>query len=129
MRSIDIAGREFDWFAVDANGHAALFATGGCGPGPSSALAHVSAHDAVGELIPTNGWGTSAVWEDYARAGLYAYDWSESRHRYVRVAIPEVSLAELLRDAIAAIPELPRLELSFPDATAITRGWATANVR
>jgi hypothetical protein len=121
--SQEIEGTEFDWFATDQDGRMALFATAGFGPVPESVLAVTKAHDAVGRSLEVTGWGTTAVWESYARAGLYAYDWSDSQGRYVRVTEPAASLPARVAAAISSIPSLPCLALLFSQVTAVTPNW------
>lgn len=90
--SVDILGREFDWFAQDKDGATAIFATAGFGPVPPAVLACLELHDSISEFIPVTGWGSSKVWESYASAGLYAYDWDDSKGCYLRVAEPAGAL-------------------------------------
>lgn len=112
MERNEIAGMEFDWLAVDQDGAFALFATGGAGPVPTEVLDNTDQHGAILEDIPVLGWGSQQVWQSYARAGLFAYDWREALGAYARVAAPiqplDVLLAERLRDS-----NLPRLNVSF----------------
>lgn len=108
----DRQGTEFDWFALDESGAAAVFATAGVGPVPSQVRAAAEDHDAIGDQITVTGWGTTAVWESYARLGLFAYDWDHQRHCYSRVAQPEQAVNERL-SALLAARAVPRLPLSF----------------
>lgn len=112
------AGMEFDWFAIDAAGHVAVFATAGCGPVPSQVRADAAKHDLVGDQIEVAGWGTSAVWESYAMAGLFAYDWDDLHQRYSRVACPSHLANERLSSRLAGTA-LPHLALSFQDSPTI----------
>ena len=119
----DIQGVEFDWFAVDQFGHIALFATAGHGPVPASVLVSLEAHDAIGETIAVSGFGSSAIWQSYAQAGLYVFDWSDARACYVRVAEPSKGAQFKQSQAVAAIPGLLRLPLSFSKFAAISPSW------
>ena len=119
----DIRGIEFDWFAIDRDGRVALFATAGNGPVPTSVLAASEAHDKIGEAISVSGLGTLAVWKSYAQAGLYAYDWSDLKGSYVRVAEPSPGAKFEQAHAVTAIPGLPRLALSFSQAASIPPRW------
>ncbi|RDZ27178.1 hypothetical protein [Lysobacter silvisoli] len=110
---------EFDWFARDREGRLGLFSTAGDGPIPASARQSAVAHEVVGELIEIRDWGSAAVWQSYARAGLYAYDWSQSEACYVRVEKPESAMSPVLQRAVEAIPGLPELDLSFEQAQAV----------
>ena len=62
---------DFDWFAVDETGQVAVFATAGSGPVPAEVSAKPSPHDAFGDQIEMTGWGTIAVWDSYAKLGLF----------------------------------------------------------
>ncbi|KRD32075.1 hypothetical protein ASE35_14075 [Lysobacter sp. Root916] len=117
--SREIECREFDWFAFDRDGSFALFATGGCGVVPDSVRASVGSHDAISEAVEVTGWGSSAVWQSYARVGLYAYDWSDAEGRYVRVAEPTAPLSPALATRLAACPDLLELDLRFAQAAGI----------
>lgn len=90
--SVDIRGREFDWFAQDQGGAIAIFATAGVGPVPQLVLSGTEAHDSLSGAIPMSGWGSLRVWESYASAGLYAYDWDDVKGHYLRVAEPVAPL-------------------------------------
>ena len=116
----EVQGVEFDWFAIDQDGHVALFATAGFGPVPASVLAASEAHDAVGESIAITGFGSSAVWQSYAQVGLFAFDWSDSEGSYVRVAQPSAGKEFKQAPAVAVIPGLLRLPLSFSNTTAVS---------
>lgn len=119
----EIEGMEFDWFATDELGQFALFATAGAGPLPQLVLASIAAHDAIGEEVEISGWGTNDVWQSYSRAGLYAYDWSSTKGRYLRVAEPCASLKSDLGARLSACPSIPTLQVSFSQATAIEPTW------
>ena len=101
--STAIEGREFDWFARDQAGALAVFATAGSGPVPPSVLRCTAAHDAVGDAIPVSGWGSTQVWQSYAAAGLYAYDWDGTDHLYRKVAAP---VDALLPEIAAFVAEM-----------------------
>jgi hypothetical protein len=118
-----IQGFEFDWFAIDQDGHCALFAAGGSGIAPVSAINEMSAHDAVGEGIEVSLFGSPAVWQSYARVGLFAFDWSGTQGAYIRVAEPTRSPSSRLTAAIGAIPNVHRFSLSFSKATLIKPNW------
>lgn len=96
----DIEGYEYDWIACDANGHVALFSTGGAGYAPVAFLRDVDAHDvAIDRIIampastealkyPDLGPEYSNTWRDVAMRGLFAFDCDSSTGPYRRVAIP-----------------------------------------
>jgi hypothetical protein len=119
----DIQGIEFDWFAVDRSGCVALFATAGNGPVPASVLVSSDAHCAIGDSITVFGFGSPEVWQSYAHAGLYAFDWSNSQSSYIRVAEPTEGVEFNQANAVAAIPGLPRLPLPFSAVAAISPWW------
>lgn len=121
--STDIEGREFDWFSIDQDGRYAVFATAGYGIVPETVRANASACDAIGEFIPITGWGSDAVWQSYARVGLYAYDWSEMQGCYVRVALPEVALSPQLAAELAAYKEMHIFDGSFSKTGLIWPEW------
>ena len=120
-RNID--GAEFDWFASDQAGEVALFATGGSGPIPDSVASAIGEHDSVGARLEVSGFGTLSVWQSYSRAGLYAYDWSDSASRYIQVATPTSKPSANVAAAISCIKGLPQLALLFPHALVITPVW------
>lgn len=122
-KSCDIQGVEFDWFAIDRGGCIALFATAGGGPVPASVLAFSGAHNSIGGVIAVSGFGSLEVWQSYAHAGLYVFDWSGSQGSYIRVAEPTAGVEFKQAHAVAAIPGLPRLPLSFSAVAAISPWW------
>lgn len=111
-------GREFDRFALDDAGEVAVFATAGLGPVPAQVHAASAAHDAMGDRIAVTGWGTPAVWDSYARVGLFAYDWNDESRCYSRVGQPGRLIDEDLSAPLAAMA-LPRLSLSFRNSPSI----------
>lgn len=115
-------GAEFDWFVRDSEGRFGLFSAAGDGPVPAAVRKFAVAHDVVGELIETGGRGSEEIWQSYARVGLYAYDWSPSDACYLRVAEPSSAMPAKLQAAIAGIPSLPELDLSFEQAQAVAVG-------
>lgn len=119
----ELQGVEFDWFAIDQDGSVALFATAGFGPVPASVLAASEAHDAVGESIVITGFGTYEVWQSYAQAGLYVFDWSDSEGSYVRVSEPSAGKEFKQARAVAAIPGLLQLPLLFSNTAVVSPSW------
>lgn len=107
----DIAGREFDWFAVDRAGAYALLATAGDGPVPAVVLAKYEEHDGISEILPCTHWGSDKIWDDYAALGLYVYDWSCGK--YVRQRVPGATISAALQSTLDRISSLPRLKLEF----------------
>lgn len=121
--STGIEGREFDWFSIDQDGRYAVFATAGYGIVPETVRANVAAYDAIGTLIEVTGWGSSAVWQSFARVGLYAYDWSNMQGCYVRVALPEGALCPRLAAELAACEGVYQLDVSFSKIGMIWPEW------
>ena len=119
--SAAVEGREFDWFARDAAGRIALFATGGSGPIPESVFRTLAGHDSAAELVPISGWGSLAVWQSYASAGLYAYDWNDSSGVYGRVAVPAGPVSCAVAAALVEMP-LPILQGEFTQALEVRLG-------
>jgi len=115
----DRRGMEFDWFGVDDVGEVAVFATAGFGLVPAQVRAEAEHHDAIGDQITLTGWGTSTVWDSYARVGLFAYDWDDQRHCYSRMAQPTQPMSKQLSARLTA-EALPRLALSFRARPSIT---------
>ena len=119
----ELQGREVDWFAVDGEGHLALFATAGEGFVPEVALARIEEHEALAESLPAPHAGNRSVWNDYAAQGFFVYDWSLPGGPYERRAVPTASMAAQLRARVLAIGELPTAQESFSKLRKITR-WA-----
>lgn len=119
----EIEGREFDWFSIDRDGRYAIFATGGYGIAPETARDKAATYDAIREFIPVTGWGSAAVWQSFARVGLYAYDWSHMQGCYVRVALPEVPLSQRLAVELAACDGLYQFDVSFSNTGTIWPDW------
>jgi hypothetical protein len=118
-------GSEFDWFGVDAAGHVGHFSTAGFGPVPLPVLDRLDAaqeHElwSLGKrLLELPVIGTSAGhlpgriddWLEFARRGLFGFDWKHWSGPYLRAATPGVPIGA------AALPaELRRLVLlvEFP---------------
>ena len=130
---------EYDWWAVDRDGHVAVFSTAGFGPTPVDVLsspwadawsefeeAIISRVPAVGVGVPLGrGPGTCQEWTLEAARGLYVFDWpGGSTHRYEKIVQPSVAiqsaaLPETLRNRVEAV----RIEaLCFQDAATISVG-------
>ena len=109
----DFSGIESDWFARDADGNIALFATAGEGFFPSSAAAHHANHTAISESIPSPNTGTDKVWSDYAAVGLYVFDWDLPGGPYKLRAAPLKPASQELISDVEAVPQLPRFSGRF----------------
>ena len=117
IEAADIAGREFDWYAVDDAGEVAVFATAGSGPVPPLVRSSVQAHNEISDSLDVSGWGTPQVWESYSKVGLFAYDWHGANGCYVRMAVPEQpSYTELTR-RLRAASGLVRLPVRFSETS------------
>ncbi len=117
-----LAGKEFDWFAIDSEGHLALFATAGEGFVPESVKMHYAQHMSISDLLETPNIGTAKVWDDYAAYGLYVFDWDlPGGPSYTRRARPLVSVPNGLRAKIMTIKELPKFPGSFADLLTLAR--------
>jgi hypothetical protein len=109
---MELDGREFDWFAIDRDGRLALFSTAGEGVVPPAVHARYSEHDSVSETIAAPRTGTADVWQDYADAGLYVFDW-DHRASYRKLANPTRDMTVALQSGILALASLVRMRCSF----------------
>lgn len=119
----DKRGREFDWLAVDGDGHVALFSTAGAGYAPPEFLRDTDAHDAAIEDIlalsastrarfaPQVAPGLKNTWLLVAERGLFAFDSDPNGGPYRLVAAPQLPMRVTgLPEPIAATVRL----VSFP---------------
>ena len=98
-RRLQIHGREFDWFAIDANGHVGHFSTAGCGPIPVPILLHLDEAETLPARIlelPLIGTAEGHIsgriddWLEMARRGLHSFDAASGS--YTRLATPSAAL-------------------------------------
>ena len=94
-------GFEYDWLAVDADGHIGLFSTAGGGFAPPEFLQDTDAHDTGIEALmasppstrsrffPDVATGLSNAWKEAAARGLFAFDSDPNGGPYRLVASPE----------------------------------------
>lgn len=92
-------GGESDWFAYDADGYVAAFATGGLGPVPDSVFlagleSYLQVIDAIelrcGNFAPLHSGGFTP----YQQRGMYAYDFQPTESgQYRLVCTPHKPLA------------------------------------
>ena len=101
-------GLEFDWFAQDAEGNIALFSTGGFGPVPSNVQLHYQGHDRAASSIELPQWGSLNVWKDYARQGLYVFDWVPNTGPYRQLEQPDGEMSAVLQQLLLQIAVLPQ---------------------
>jgi hypothetical protein len=104
---------EFDWFAVDALGAIGLFSTGGWGEIPVEVARHAQQHQALAARLALPNWGSLAVWNDFARYGLYVFDWQPYQGPYLQVARPLAEPDSDVRNTIFQVHDLLRLSTSF----------------
>jgi len=112
-----VTGGEFDWFAMDGEGHVGHFATAGFRPIPRIVLARfgelrefdrrILQLPAIGEATGHLG-GLIEDWLEMARRGLFSYDWQHWSGPYARAATPSraINIAEIpaaLRDDIRIV--------------------------
>ena len=120
--SMDIEGREFDWFALDSTGEIGMFSTAGSCAVPESVLAHIEDHDAISETIPTPHLGTKQIWSDYASAGLWVFDWGYmgAPGPYQLVGSPFEEMTSELDSRIRSMPGLVRMQIAFRETSCVT---------
>ena len=91
----EVRGLEFDFIAVDEDGHVALFATSGSGAFPAGA----SPGDPERELIEGlstvgtakqegRGAGSCSEWIELGNRGVFVFDWKRPQGPYERVISP-----------------------------------------
>jgi hypothetical protein len=100
-------GLEFDWFAQDAEGNIGLFSTGGLGPVPSNVQPHFQSHDRAALSIDLPHAGSLDVWKDFARQGLYVFDWQPHAGPYRKMEQPEGEMPAAFQHHILQIAGLP----------------------
>jgi|GEM_PF-5948552 len=110
---------DFEWVALDARGQAGLFAADLGSEIPAAVQREFLAYDALAQEFALPNEGSVAVWQDYARYGLYVYHWQEGGGPYARVAVPLAPLSAALRAQILALPGLLRLPVVFAEAEQI----------
>ena len=116
----EIEGREFDWFAVDCEGHIGLFSTAGEGCIPEFVIKNYADHDNISKLLESPNWGSSKVWSDYAGLGFYVYDWNLSGSSYKKECEPVSTMNTELKSKILAMNSLVRLPVRFMKLKEIT---------
>ena len=144
-------GEEFDWYALDREGHLAIFTTAGLGPVPAAIWAHrekfYALETAVKGLPDTDtfekvfcGPGNHSEWCDLARKGLFAFDYHDIHrtnrlHLYdlmarpanpvpASVLLPEVDIRWLpvLKVEFAVCTQLPDGDIGRAEAVASPEG-------
>ena len=120
------SGIEFDWFAVDAEGDVALFATAGSGFIPASVLANAKRHHDVSDGVENPKRGTPEVWDAYARLGLYVFDWEVNMGPYRRVRSPIAPMPAEFRNRIVQLAGMPLYPGLFREDREIASEWHAA---
>lgn len=110
---------DLEWLVRDTSGCFAIFTTNGSGFAPSNADSKSDLHAAVMDRIPTPNWGSNAIWSDYARAGLYCYDWQESTDSYILLAAPTAPLSTELVALLNGEPEPWVFQAQFASSQSI----------
>lgn len=99
MNRDDVFGFEFDWFAVDQDGHIGHFSSAGYGAIPQAVLEHPDAQEQVAayfqeqpkqtgaELMISTG-GTLDDWLAMAHQGIFSYDFKHWDGPYQLIARP-----------------------------------------
>jgi hypothetical protein len=135
-----LAGVEFDWLAVDRDGHVALLSTFGSAVVPGWIEVSFDAY----EELPRSLWPlkrrafavappwTFHEWLAAAARGIYAYDWSADTGPYLRLARPfPPAKVDALPEPVAALARRTRFPhvcfrsspaLDVADVVACTRG-------
>lgn len=100
----EVQGCEFDWLALDQDGHVAFFSTAGGGYAPASFLADTDAHDQAIAAILASPVVCAArfapdlppqldnTWRSMAERGVYAFDAEPNGGPYRLVAAPQVAI-------------------------------------
>ncbi len=123
-------GEEFDWLAVDRDGHVGHFSTAGYGPAPLVFTEHGRNQQAAFEYIMTlpkekpliplkiAGGGDLTDWQDMAKRGIFSFDHQDWRGPYQQVAQP---LRKPLR--IDELPEHVRAEIECIRLDEVSFRW------
>lgn len=107
----DIAGYEFDWFAVDKYGHWALFSTGGSAMVPPDVARNIEDHSLI--PVPATGNGRDP-WKPLAKAGLTVFDMFADQS-YVKKVDRECEPRLKLLAALNELPERLVFDGSFTE--------------
>jgi hypothetical protein len=116
----ELEGREFDWYAIDSEGNIGLFSTAGEGTIPGTVMDAYSEHDDISDQLESPNWGNSEVWSDYAKLGLYVYDWDLPGGPYKRERVPFNAMSNELKTKILNMDSLFNLSVRFEELEEIT---------
>jgi hypothetical protein len=106
-------GTDFNWFAIDCEGHIGLFATAGEGWIPKSVAENLDEHKAVSQTLDEPHFGSEEIWTDYAKVGFFVFDWGASYVSYRKVIGPIGKPDPALVSRVTSVKGLPRLPYSF----------------
>jgi hypothetical protein len=110
---MDFYGNEFDWYAVDIEGQIGIFSTAGFGMIPKAVQLHYQDHLDISSIIEQPSFGTSNVWKDFSKLGMFVFDWKQYDGPYVKKEEPLGNMADDLRMRILKIKDLPKINKSF----------------
>ncbi|MFI6427884.1 hypothetical protein [Promicromonospora sp. NPDC050880] len=131
----DVAGREWDFLAIDRDGSVALISSAGYGPIPDAVLSQgVSVETVVAGLrteLPVIGesldrreqdrLGDYSDWFEASKRGLYTYDWHVHGGPYEQVSAPSAVLrAEGLTPEVSHVAALLRLPVLFAETAQLS---------
>lgn len=111
----ELEGREFDWFAIDSEGNVGLFSTAGEGFIPDTVMNAYSEHDKISEQLESPNWGSSEVWSDYSKLGLYVYDWNLHGGPYKQERAPSKAISEELKTKLLSMGSLYSFPVKFSE--------------
>jgi hypothetical protein len=122
---------EFDWLAVDPQGHVAVFTTAGYGPVPMEVDPHLTEVDAALDQVKRLPdlespdeirlrFNEFSDWHAYSAKGFYAYDWNGGPSywfgAYERRATPAAPMSvSQLPAEIRAVAQLVEFPVKFAD--------------
>lgn len=109
----ELEGREFDWYATDAEGNIAIFCTAGEGTIPKSVILCFEEHDGISDSIESPNWGCSDVWTDYSALGLYVFDWDLHGGPYKRKRLPSSEISAELKESIMMVAKTVKFDFCF----------------
>jgi hypothetical protein len=128
-------GIEFDWLAVDEQGHVAVFSSSGSGPVPAAvnaaAAAVDSAVDVIAALEVIGGYtdvsgcvaedGDYTDWYLFSSQGFYAFQWDLWDGPYIRICSPTrpITISEL-SPTIAQPAKLVQFNGAFAESDIVT---------
>jgi hypothetical protein len=116
-----LLGREFDWFAIDINNNFGVFSTAGSGPIPMNVIEDHLNHENISKVINLPNTGSLEIWEDFAKSGLYVYDWELHNGPYLKKANPSSEISDDFKRKLLNLRSLVRIESSFTELNEISK--------